>query len=263
MAAERKWFAQSTNGHRYGPHDASFFASWAKRGAITPKSLVWTAGQTDWLSADQTELRSLFDGVELPPPLPHERDQADEAEPPKLPESEPAAAPSDVLGNDLLAGYSGSFQKQTNLEPSSGKEGWHLKPRQFLLLWLGTCALIFAGVFVVGFATGGKGFQFGGVNNAAVEACQWEFIGGGGNPDHFDWKRAYMTNAYADFEGPVPTKINGEPIKCVIIPKIGVERSSERCGVLSTNPKDHWVCRMVFDRGQDVWIPTWKARQSG
>jgi hypothetical protein len=98
--------------------------------------------------------------------------------------------------------------------------------------------------------------------NEQTEACRFEFVGSGGDPKNYDWSRSYTSDAWPDVDGPVATKIDGERIKCIIVPKVGADTDWSGCGILSAQPKDHWVCRMVFDRRQGIWVSTWKARSS-
>ncbi|MEQ1782534.1 MAG: hypothetical protein ABMA14_14315 [Hyphomonadaceae bacterium] len=93
--------------------------------------------------------------------------------------------------------------------------------------------------------------------NAAVEACRWRWNGsGGGVRETYDWDRGYLRDVNNETNAPMPTRIDGQPIKCVLIPKHGVDISFQNCGIYTSWPDDHLVCWMIYDASRDLWVNT-------
>ncbi len=63
------WFIASEEGSQQGPLSDEEMRSKIDLGEVSPDSLVWHDGMTDWARADATELAGFF--VKQPPPLPH------------------------------------------------------------------------------------------------------------------------------------------------------------------------------------------------
>lgn len=97
---EKKWYFQARNGARLGPQNLT---KWdVEQGYLTPDTLVWTAGQADWVPARETELNVLFETTELPPPFPQERGEGQPDIPAQPQDQDTIHAPE-----DLFAGYTG------------------------------------------------------------------------------------------------------------------------------------------------------------
>lgn len=96
---------------------------------------------------------------------------------------------------------------------------------------------------------------------AAVEACRWRWEGsGGGVRETYDWDRGYLRDVSNETNMPMPTRVDGQPIKCVLIPKHGVDISFRNCGVYNSWPDDHLVCWMIYDASRDMWVNTDEVR---
>ncbi len=144
------------------------------------------------------------------------------------------------------------------------KATWAPPALAFIVIFaIGMAGAVFRGVGgTVSTSPSSRSASGGEPRNDQTWACRSDFVAGGGDPGLYDWSRSYTSDAWPDIQGSVPTKIDGERIKCVVVPMKGVETDWSGCGLISAQPKDHKVCRMVFDSSQDVWVPTWKARSA-
>lgn len=73
MSADSQWYV--TQGEQqFGPYNGAQLAQYAATGNITPESLVWTEGMTEWLPAKQ--IQGLFPKAAIPQASPHTNVQA-------------------------------------------------------------------------------------------------------------------------------------------------------------------------------------------
>lgn len=107
-APEAVWYVRPPTGGQYGPADGEIMRRWLDEGRVSPDSLVWREGWSDWRTGD-----AAF-GC-LRPVLPH-------AEVPAVPEGNPSPEVEQepiVLGDSTLAAEHG----RTRLSPPSNTRG--------------------------------------------------------------------------------------------------------------------------------------------
>jgi hypothetical protein len=323
---DKKWHYVNHRGVRQGPVREADLRWAAQHGHLIPSSLVWAPGQREWLPAKQVLPSHLFDGVELPPPLPD--DPSANAEESEEPASLPASEVVPGNGQQLLFKWLKDFDTNVRVFPARAERAGlkitrHFKPSKSTNIFEGEIKLgskqtrvqvvlgtkpVLGGIMKMNvlqrsvstseFKTLARDSEtwfkrywageeripwmaiavgVGAVPLIVVSILAFDALGPGRTEaalacrtslsayipierlDEFDFDRGLFRPI--DWNTNQARSMRGQPIKCVVIPKLGAFSYLGACdwiGNASSPPQtEHLSCLVYFDADQRRWaVPT-------